>query len=100
MKRVSITEARRSLRALIDSLKAGSSLLITDRGHPVARLEPVIMGADTTDNERLARLVRKGIVRPRRKASFPKELLTEPPPRAKGGVSIVDILIEERRKGR
>ena len=100
MKKTSITEAKNSLSALIDGLKGGSSVLIMDRGRPVARLEPVIMGADTDDTGRLARLVREGIVRPSRKASMPKKLVTEPPPRVKGGESIVDFLIEERRESR
>ncbi|MGC1412982.1 MAG: type II toxin-antitoxin system Phd/YefM family antitoxin [Acetobacteraceae bacterium] len=41
MKIASITEAKNSLSALIDGLRAGSPVLIVDRGRPVARLEPV-----------------------------------------------------------
>jgi len=100
MKRASITEAKNGLSKLIDSVKAGASILIMDRGRPVARLEPVIMGNDSKGDGRFARLVRDGIVRPSRKASMPKKLLTEPPPRVKGGESIVDLLIEERRESR
>jgi prevent-host-death family protein len=44
MKTASITEAKNSLSALIDGLKSGSPVLIVDRGRPVARLEPVIIG--------------------------------------------------------
>ena len=44
MKKASITEAKNHLSALIDGLKGGSSVLIVDRGRPVARLEPVTMG--------------------------------------------------------
>jgi antitoxin (DNA-binding transcriptional repressor) of toxin-antitoxin stability system len=39
MKKVSITEAKNRLSALIDGLKGGSPVLIVDRGRPVARLE-------------------------------------------------------------
>lgn len=99
MKKASITEAKNGLSKLIDSVKAGSSVLITDRGRPVARLEPVADRGEN-DDDRLARLVRDGIVRPSRNHSFPKRLLTEPPPRLKGGESIVDIVLEERREGR
>jgi antitoxin (DNA-binding transcriptional repressor) of toxin-antitoxin stability system len=99
MKKASITEAKNGLSKLIDGVKAGSSVLIMDRDRPVARLEPVT-GADADDTGRLARLVREGIVRPSRNASMPKKLITEPPPRVKGGESIVDILIEERRESR
>lgn len=99
MKRASITEAKNRLSALIDGLKGGSSVLIVDRGRPVARLEPVA-GARGTDPEgRLSRLVREGIVRPGR-GSLPRELFTEQPPRPKGGASAVSALLEERREGR
>jgi len=99
MKRASITEAKNNFSKLIDGVKAGTPVLIMDRGHPVARIEPVTV-ADTDDKERLARLVREGVVRPSRNATMPKSLITEPPPHVKGGESIVDILIEERREGR
>jgi prevent-host-death family protein len=99
MKKASITEAKNGLSKLIDGLKSGSPVLIMDRGRPVARLEPVSGGADADDSGRLERLVRAGIIRPAR-TPLPKSLFTEPPPRVKGGESIVDILIEERREGR
>jgi antitoxin (DNA-binding transcriptional repressor) of toxin-antitoxin stability system len=98
MKKASITEAKNGLSALIDGLKGGGPVLIMDRGRPVARLEPVTGGVD--DDGRLARLIRDGVVRPSRNASLPKKLFTDPPPRVKGGESIVDIVIEERREGR
>jgi antitoxin (DNA-binding transcriptional repressor) of toxin-antitoxin stability system len=99
MKKASITEAKNGLSALIDSLRAGSGVLIMDRGRPVARLEPVA-GGETDESGRLAKLIREGIVRPSRNHTFPKRLLTEPPPRVKGGESILDALLEERREGR
>jgi len=99
MKKASITEAKNNLSALIDGLKSGSPVLIVDRGRPVARLEPVTTG-DAADQEgRLSRLVREGIVRPRRGAPS-RTLFTAPPPRPKSGASAVAALIEERREGR
>ncbi len=100
MKKASITEAKNNLSKLIDGVKAGGSVLIMDRGRPVARLEPVTGAAHADDSDRLASLIRDGIVRPGRNATVPKHLIDEPPPRVKGGESIVDILIEERREGR
>ena len=99
MRKVSITEAKNGLSALIDSVKSGSSVLIMDRGRPVARLEPVAPKSDLNDDERLARLIRNGVVKPARKP-FPKELFDEPLPRPNGDVSVVDILLAERREGR
>ena len=97
MKKASITEAKNNLSALIDGLAAGSSVLIVDRGRPVARLEPVTRGRD--DDGRLARLVRTGIVRPARTGP-PRSLFTIPPPARRGAMSAVNALLEERREGR
>jgi prevent-host-death family protein len=98
MKRASITEAKNNLSALIDRVKGGSPVLIVDRGRPVARLEPVSGGGSGEDN-RLARLVRDGVVRPSR-GTAPKSLFVTRPPRAKKGASGVRVLIDERRDGR
>lgn len=99
MKTVSITEAKNRLSALIDGLKGGSSVVIVDRGRPVARLEPIKSGGKGEEDGRLARLIRNGVVRPARKP-LARWLLTEPPPRLKGGASAVAALLEERREGR
>ena len=100
MKMASITEAKNSLSKLIDRVKTGTPVLIMDRGRPVARLEPVTSGNGVEDGARLARLVRDGIVRPSRGAGLPKSFFSEPLPRAKPGMSILDALLEERREGR
>jgi prevent-host-death family protein len=97
MKRASITEAKNNLSALIDSVKGGSSVLIVDRGRPVARLEPA--NRVGPEDDRLARLVREGVVRPARGAP-PKALFSSKPPRAKKGASGVRALLDERRDGR
>ena len=99
MKTVSISEAKNRLSALIDGLKGGSSVLIVDRGRPVARLEPVANGDKADDEGRLARLIRNGLVRPGRKP-VPRSFFTDELPRLKGGVSVVEALLEERREGR
>ena len=99
MKRASITEAKNNLSALIDGLKNGSPVLIVDRGRPVARLEPVIGDQEGQEDGRLARLVREGLVRPRRKEPD-RALFTGRLPPAAAGASAVDLLIQERREGR
>jgi prevent-host-death family protein len=99
MKKASITHAKNNLSALIDGLKGGSPVLIVDRGRPVARLEPVTIGLEAEPDGRVLRLVRDGIVRPRRSAP-PQTLFSQQPPRAKAGASAVKVLLEERREGR
>ena len=94
MKTVSVTEARNNLSALIDGLKSGSAVLIVDRGRPVARLEPVAAGLCGQNDDRLATLIRTGLVRPRRNA-LPRGFLDEALPRARS--SILRALLAERR---
>jgi len=98
MKKASVTEAKNNLSALIDGLKGGSPVLIVDRGRPVARLEPVT-GLEAEPGGRLSRLVRSGIVRPRREAP-PRTLFSDQPPHAKAGASALEALLDERRQGR
>ena len=40
MKKAGIREARQNLSALLEEVKKGREILITDRGKPVARLSP------------------------------------------------------------
>lgn len=92
-----ITEAKNRLSALIDRVKDGESVLIVDRGTPVARLESAARGVDPEG--RIARLERAGAVRAPRVASA-KTVLAGPPPEIVGRASAVRALIDERRGGR
>ncbi len=96
MKTATITEVKNGLSAIIDRVKAGESIVVTDRGIPVVVIEPVSEHVDLDD--RLARLERAGIIR-RGNGKVPLELLRTPGPTPKDGVSIVDAVIEERRSG-
>jgi len=97
MKTTSISEAKSQLSALLDRVRAGESVLILDRGNPVARLEPV--PGDTADGGRVSRLERAGVLK-RGKGRIPLEELREPGPALPPGVSVVEALLEERRSGR
>ena len=98
MKTASITEARNQLSALIDLVRAGESVVITDRGRPVARLVPETADATGDDGEaRLARLERAGVIR-RAKQPLDGPLGELPPPVPLPGV--LDALLDERREGR
>ena len=98
MKKASITEAKNNLSKLIDGLASGSPVLIVDRGRPGARREPVTSGVAPAD-ERLARLVRAGLVRAR--AGKPaRAVLSSAPPLSRKGASALAALLDERRDGR
>src|SRR5947209_2422905 len=97
MHSVSVSEAKNRLSALLDRVRTGETILITDRGRPVARLEPAASQGDD-DQGRLARLERAGIIR-RGSGRIP-EILREPPPQPQNGASVLRSLLEERREGR
>lgn len=97
MRTTTITEAKNRLSALIDVVKGGETVVITDRGRAVARIEPVVGVPDPTG--RLDRLQRAGVVRIGTGAP-PIELLETTPPALRRGASAVGALIDERRTGR
>ena len=98
METASITEVKNGLSAIIDRVKAGESIVVTDRGVPVAVIEPVSGRIDVED--RLARLERAGLIR-RGTGKVPLELIRTPGPTPRGGGNIaVEYLLEERREGR
>ena len=96
MKTATISEAKNGLSALLDQVKAGESVLITDRGIPVATLGPVAAVDDPTG--RIQRLQRAGLLRVGT-GKPPLDLLSQPVPKLPDGVSIVDAVLEERRSG-
>ncbi len=93
MKRATITEAKNGLSALIDRVRAGETVVVTDRGRAVARIEPVRAARVPEDLQHLERagLVRIGRSRP------PLAMIRAPGPRATGAVA---ALLDERREGR
>ena len=99
MKIASITETKNNLSALLDKVRSGETVLIVDRGRPVARLESVVPEAADVLDGRLARLERQGFLR-RAAEPPPGELLASRPPKARPGASILRELLEERRQGR
>ena len=99
MKKASITETKNHLSALLDRVRHGETVLIVDRGRPVARLEPVVGDGSEDPDGRLARLERQAAVR-RAVEPLPKSFFLQRPPRARRGASISQALLEERRSGR
>lgn len=93
-----ITQAKNQLSALIDRVRTGESVLIVDRGIPVARLESAIGTSDDADGK-VARLERAGLAQAGR-GQLPREILTTPPPRPRKGADAVRVLLDERRTGR
>ena len=93
-----ITEAKNGLSALIDRVRGGESVLIVDRGTPVARLESAV-GGDADADGRIARLQRAGAVRASRTPPV-TDLVASAPPSLRAGASAVAAILDERRQGR
>lgn len=99
MKTATLTETKNQLSALIDQVRHGETILILDRGRPVARLTSVL-AEDSSDPEgRIARLERQGILR-RAKVAKPPDLFDRTLPSARDGGSILEALLNERDAGR
>jgi len=96
MKGASITQAKNQLSALIDRVRHGETIVITDRGRPVARLVSAL--SDAAD-DRLARLERRGGLR-RATASPPRALILGKLPRVKKPSAVLAALLDERREER
>jgi antitoxin (DNA-binding transcriptional repressor) of toxin-antitoxin stability system len=97
MSTATVSEAKNRLSALIDRVRHGDSVLILDRGVPVARLEAVTGAGDPSGQ--LRRLERAGTVRPGSGAA-PLDLLRSAPPPLPAGASAVGALLDERASGR
>lgn len=104
--RATVSEVKDGMSAFLRRVKAGESVLITERRTPVAYIVPVgqVAGnsqdADGTDNEaRMLRLERAGIV-VRRGRGSPLDALGAPLP-ARAGLmkALLDERSEERREG-
>ena len=99
MKTASISEAKNGLSALIDRVRKGETVVITDRNQPVAQLAPLDAGSKTGTDAWMAGLERKGIVRRAKRNGVPKFLLRPAVPLPMG-VSVLTALLEARGEDR
>lgn len=92
----SISDLKNKLSAYLDRVRAGETILVLDRGVPVARLE-----ASGDPGGRIAQLERNGLVRRGTKRAPSLDELARPgEARVAGRPSVLDALLEERREGR
>lgn len=94
----SISQTKNQLSALINKVRHGEVVLIMDRDHPVARLEPVLANEHSDQSAKLAQLERCGIIR--RAVGTPSETFFSPPPCAEKAASLLQALLSEREEGR
>jgi antitoxin (DNA-binding transcriptional repressor) of toxin-antitoxin stability system len=98
MKYAKIGQLRDGLSRYIDEVREGGEVLVLDRDRPVARIVPAggAGPAPAKDEERLADLERRGILR-RGKGRFPAVLRGGRPAKARG--SVLADLRSERESG-
>jgi len=99
MKKATITEAKNQLSALIDRVQHGDTIVITDRGRPVARLVSAVAEAAEDPDGRLARLERRGGLR-LATAPPPRDLIAKKLPKTRKPSGVLDAFLDERREGR
>ena len=97
MRSVSVSEAKNSLSALLREIRGGASILITDRGVPVARLLAPLSGRGMPASA--LELAQQGRLRlPERQPNT--RWLDQPRPAPKKGRSAVAALLAEREGSR
>ncbi len=96
MKTASISATKNQLSALIEQVRHGETILITDHDRPVARLIPVAAENRQSGSDELALLERKGILR----RGHGKVCRLAPPPVPAQHASALQALLEERESAR
>jgi prevent-host-death family protein len=96
MATASISEAKAKLSALLERVKAGESITITDRGNPVAQLVPLLELSEAEWDARARGLERDGAITRPRKRLEPGWLSRRPLPESRK--SVLEALLEERRE--
>lgn len=97
MRTASVSETKNHLSALLEIVKQGEAVLIMERGHPVAKLEPLVfLSPQKTSITWLNQLERQGLLK---RGNLKKcQTLEIDPPAALG--SALEALLKERREGR
>jgi prevent-host-death family protein len=87
---VGVRELKDRLSRYLRIVRQGGEVVVTDHGHPIARVVPIQGG---TSRERLARLIARGDVTlaRRRTRSLPR------PVRLPSGATVSDLVKEQRR---
>jgi prevent-host-death family protein len=102
MVRASISEVKNGLSGYVDMVRDGHTVVITDRGRPVAHLVPAARSANVETDERRAALEGSGVLL-RATAHAGKGFLDRLPalPEALPGAraDALELLLDERREG-
>lgn len=100
MLHVKIGQLQKELASFLRKVKAGESVTVYDGETPIARIEPPAAEplVFRNEDERIASLIARGVLRAPEDPSGDWSFLKEPPPKA--DASVLEALLEERRTGR
>jgi prevent-host-death family protein len=96
MKTASISQTKNQLSALIDQVRQGETIVITDHDRPVAKLVPAQAENGEEAAGVLTNLERKGIIR----RGNGEALRLAPRLKPRGGASALAALLEDREQGK
>ena len=96
MKTAAVSKLKAHLSDYLNQVKAGSEILITDHGKPVARIVP--LSRQKNPRESLAKIEKQGLIK-LGSGKLPKNFWTIPKPEDPKGL-IRSALLEEREEGR
>jgi len=96
MKTAAVSELKARLSEFLGQVKAGSEVLITDRGRPVARLVPISGARMVKDS--LSTLEKQGLIKIG-SGKLPKNFWRMPRAEDRQGL-VLKALLEEREEGR
>ena len=98
MASASVLELKAKLSAYLDKVKAGDEVIVTERGHAIARVVPFTRSGPTPAEAEYDEMLRSGQIRPPRGRS-PADFWTRPLVPDPDGLALKAIL-EEREHGR
>ena len=96
METANIATAKNQFSRLINRVKHGETILITDRDKPVARLQPL----DASDDTTLANLHVSGLLSPPQGRLDLDKFRTEPRATLSATASLTAAILTEREEGR
>lgn len=95
MERANIATAKNQFSRLLERVKQGETILITDRNRPVARLQP--LEEPDVDYEAL---IASGLLIAPEKPLALEDFLAAPRAKTRSGKSLAAAVLEEREEGR
>ena len=75
MKTATISVVKAKFSEYLDAVSRGEDVVVTKRGRPVAHIVPI--SREVAEDERLSRLVARGLVRPPKKRGSLREVVSQ-----------------------